>query len=39
MRKHNTKNSITKRTKLFTCWLTSNNNNNTQIYVALFAEN
>ena len=51
MRKHIIKNTITKRTKLFTCWVASNNNNNnsiekrnkikcyTQIYIALFAKN
>ena len=41
MRKHNIKNTITKRTKLFTCWIAFNNNNrrNTQVYIVLFAEN
>ena len=35
MRKHDIKNTITKRTKLFTCWVASNNNNK-QIYIAFF---
>ena len=40
MRKHNIKNTITKRTKLFTCWIAFNNNRrNAQIYIVLFAEN
>ena len=38
MRKHNIKNDITKRKKLFT-YSAASNNNNTLIYIALFAEN